>query len=682
MATKGEIPRSMKKGSRRRRCPRKDTDDEEENRLPNQGAVLVDDHDDDDCAKDENRNDENNLKILGKLFRKAEETIQMDVWKTNDALRRAVLRASLLLGSLDDGTDFLLLLNEHESSLIKSCRTLVKEATEQKEEKHQLPRLFLATHTVRALARFINKVPTQEALMQLLYHMINILGNGKFNSHRDLVYLAFEALHHIFLRYKKDLGTSILSFATVAAEQVFLFPIPKIRKGSGVKVNSNGLAIDKLFTIAIQSILIIGKAILAQNESSLEDNSLPDFLCRLGKPPLSIARHLLSKTAVEWVHIQARITKIPKDGLSYCKRIHRLLWEQASVANRNPVECLEMRRDSILVLLTGESKILCQALESKFAEAACTYAWKTSTAYMSQSSPGSCDYGPLLQFHQTIGSLLDRVYEKKFGLSYLEYCSLRAQHIGIYTKVWIGRSDSEYIQTEGILKVALLSVAVNRRLAAADDGCNELLENASNIIAAFRSVLIDSSSEWNWSFEDCARILKIIPINALHKSLYGVAKDDGLTAGEPLALHTGACLMVQCFGPFLLKAAGKLKEERTELSEKAVDCFIRGMSVFELEIQQSTESTDHLPNVINEVLAMSSQHRLISTGTVSHFERLAKVRSISIFLLCVSQVVRNPVDLLFSFCPVQAAKENRRGHIIRPYHFRLLVYVSSRKSLH
>eukprot|EP00977_Amphora_coffeiformis_P009239 scaffold2102_cov161-Amphora_coffeaeformis.AAC.23 len=677
MVSRAEIPRSTIKSSRRRR-PRKNADEEEENRLPNQDPVLVDDWTKDNMI----RRDEEDLKILSKSIRKAEENIQADVvWKSNDALRRAMLRASLCLGSLDSGSDFLLLFNEHESSLIKSCRTLVKEATEAKEEKHQLPRLFLATHTVRALARFITKVPTQEALMQLLYHVINTLGNGKFDRHQDLIYLALEALQHIFLRYKKEAGTTRICCATTAGEEVFLFPIPIYRKGNEAK-DDNGLAIDKFFTIAIQSILLVGKAILTRNESSSKDNSLPDFLCRLGKSPLSIARHLLAKVVVEWVHTQARITKNLKDGLSHCRRIHRILWEQAAVADRNPVDCLEMRRDSISVLLSGESKALCKALECKFAETACTYAWKASVAFVAQSNSRPDDNGPLLHFHQIIGRHMDRVYGNKFGLAYLEYCSFRAQHVGIYTKVSIGRSNSEHIQTEVLLKVALLSVTVNRRLvvAAAAD-CNDLLENASDIITEFRSVLFDTSLEWNWSSDEVTRILKIIPVNPLHKSLYGATKDDGTAAKDPLALHIGASLMTQCFGPFLLVATEKLKEERAKWSEKAVDCFLRGMSVFELEILQSTTSADYLVDAIKEVHDLSSQNRLISTETVANFERLAKVRSISTLPPVDLPGDNKAIDPLFSFYPLQVVKEMKRDHAILLCRSRLPVCAYSLKYL-
>ena len=673
MASKAEISKSTVKSSRRRR-PRKNADDEE-NRLPNQDAVLLD-----DWTKDDRRNDEEYFNLLSKAIRKAEERIQVDVWKSNDALRRAVLRASLCLGSGDDGSDFLLLLNEHEGSLIKSCRTLVKEATEQNEEKQQLPRLLLATHSVRALARFVTKATTQEALMQLLYHVINTLGNGQFDSHPDLILLAFEALYHILLRYKKETGTARISFATVAGEKVFLFPIPIYRKGSEAK-DDNGLAIDKLCTIAIQTILLVGKAMLTRTES-FEDNALPDFLCRLlEKRPMSIARHLLAKVALEWVHTQARITKNVKDGLSHCKRIHRLLWEQAAAADRNPIDCLTLRQDSISVLLAGESKQLCKALECKFAETACTYTWKASVAFVAQT--GSGPDGALLNFHQTLGTLLDRVYENKFGLSYLEYCSLRAQHVGIYVRVSTGRSDSEHIQTEVLLKVALLSVAVNRRLAVTDDNdedddCNELLENAADIIAELRSVLFDSSLDWHWSSEEVTRILKIIPVNPLHKSLYGATKDDVTTIKDTVVLHIGACLMTQCFGPFLLQAVAKLKGERAKLSEKAVDCFLRGMAVFELEMLQSTASTDHLIDAVKEVIALSTQNRSISVETFPHFERFAKVRSVGSIVLSVDlPVIKEITDIFYSFYPVRLVKRKKGGFTILHCRFRLLACVCS-----
>lgn len=619
MASKGDIPppNSSVKTARRRR-PRKQGDDE--NRPTNEAFPL------EDWKHDNKEDNDKDFLDLSRKIRNAEQVVRSVVWKSNDALRTAVIRSSLDLAGCKDGSNSLLLLNEHESKFLNFSRTCVREATESKDEKEQYPRLLLSTHTIRALVRFVTKPVTQEALLQILYHIINALGNSAFDNDGYLILLAFEALYQLLMRFKKEISGKRISFDTVAREKVFVFPIPIQKKGSSSKDDA-GLSIDKICTIAIHAIVYVSKSILTRHSAENHALSLPDYLRRLHQPPLAVARHLLSEVATFWVHTQAKISKHLKEGLSHCKRIHRLLWEHAANSVCTPAECLQLRQDSLLVLITGESSSLCQALESKFGDTVCTYACKTSATFLSQSltDPGS-DKSNMICFHQMIGPQLDRVFEHRMGLPYLEYCAIRAQSVGVSPSPLKSCLEPEFRPMYAVLRLSLLTVELNRTLAGTDETHRKHIEQASDIIDEFHSVFFDDSSfDLCWSAEDISRINKIVGINPLHKLLYSSLKDGTSLLTDEAGLRLGAKIMTQCFGPFLLLMARKLEGERFTLCEKAIDCFSRGVTVFESEICQRSEKVE-AALVSKDLFLLASDLHIISKDTSSHFERFAKVR--------------------------------------------------------
>ena len=650
MTSKGGIPKSKAATNRRRKHIDKD-----ENR-PKNDALLSEDWTD-GCSE----TDEKHLLSLSKKIRRAEEAARKDIWKSNDALRKAVVRSSLRLATGEDGSDSLFLLHEHENSLIKSSRVCVKEATETKDEEEQLPRLLLATHTIRALVPFVTKMTTQEALLQLLYHIVNVLGNGKFTGDPTLLLLAFEALHHLLMRYKKEASGVKLSFNTVAQEDVFVFPVPIFKKQSSTKDDS-GLSVNKIFTIVIQAIFFVGKSLLNLCRTE-ERHSLPYFFCRLHQQPQSVARHLLTSAAIFWIHTEAKITKNLKDGTSHCKRIHRLLWEHAANAAESPTECLEFRQDSLSVLLTGESSSLCKALECKFGETACTYAWKASAAFAAQIEQPGNSQPSLERFHLCIGPHLDRMFEGKPGFSYLEYCSFRAQHMGIEPPPADSVVSPAHKHMYAVLRLALLCVSVNRSLARTENDSEISLEQLDTIdgVSMFHDVFFgDTSFDFPWSSDDVSRITKIIPVAGLHKSLYNSIKDNETSASSRHALLKGAQVMTQCLGPFFLVAARNIKEERSKLCEKAIDCFLRAAAVFELEELRNGEN-DEMAKAAKQLLSMSTNLLLLSKETSSCFEKFAKVSHfVYVALDRSSHVAHSHISIV----PVKLRQEARRDGII------------------
>ena len=606
MATRSDTVKSSVKSSRRRR-PR--TNDEE-NKTPNSLA-------DDNTAWTQDGADDKDFQILSKKIRKAEETLKVDIWKSNDALRQAVIRASLRLGEEgDDVCNNLLLFNEHESRLVKHCRLFVKEATEEEDQDLQYARLFLATQLIRALTRFVTKSSTQEALLQLLYHIMNTLDNKNINAQESVIFHAFEALHHILLRFRKDISGMRISFATAAKEKVFVFPIP-IFKTVIETMYEAVLSVDKIFAIAIQTITIVGKSIFTRPR--IEGTVVPAFLCRLEKQPTYIAQHLLATVAVEWIHLLVKVTKNVKDGLSHCKRVHRILWEKAADTNLTPLDSLALRQSSISVLLSGESKTLCKALESKFAETACLYAWKASATFLASSN----SLEDLVTLHEVVGVRFDSIFADNPGLAYLEYCSHRAQHVGIFPPNLLSSSKRAYHQTFSILQLAMLATDSIRSLTGRKKDLKIPLDSAKEILSSFRCACLDSDTEWQWSSEDFSWILKIIQVNQLHKELFTLTRTEGnQNIGDWSTL--GGQIMTRCLGPLLLRAAKNIKNERAKLCEKGVDCLIRGISVFELEKSRKVD-TDESVVAAKDFIQLSSRYRLINDETASCFEKFAKV---------------------------------------------------------
>lgn len=672
MTSEAEIPKPTVKSSRRRR-PRKQGD--EENRIPN-----LEEEDWTNDGEGKSNDLQQACQALSKRIRSSEERIKRDVWKSNDALRSAVVRASLRLGSLngdDDSSDSLLLLHEHESSLIKNCRLIVKEATESKDEKQQFARLFLATHIMRALARLVTKSSTQEALLQLSYHSIQTLGTSESSNDNaeEVMLLSLEAMYHIFLRFKKHDGQARVGFGTVASDQVFLFPIPSKVTGKGIQ-DDTGLAIDKVCALTVQVLVLVGKKLLYRRASDL-----PEFLCRLDQRPQTIARHLLTKCAIEWIHFQVRITKNLKEGLTQCKRVYMILWDRATDAELAATEALLLRHDAISVLLADESAVLRKALESKFAETACMCACRASTSFvLSSKTTGSSTSESLMSFHQTVGARLDRIYENKLGLSYLEYSSQRAQHVGLYEPVLRSASDPGQKQFAAVLKVALLSVAVIRQInGEEDDRLDGLIADTEDSIARFRDVFLDSSLHWCWSPEDLSRINKLMAVHLLHKCLYDATKDSLGARSDRSAVRIGARIMVQCVGVFLCRAAKSINSERTMLCEKAIECFLRGCAVLLESGQYQDIASDTVEAAAQEAISFGKEYRLITTETSSHFERFAKVRVDSVVHLhvCLEKHKTNDSN---SFCQVRQGNETMVKTRCWVCHFILQVYVCLPKS--
>jgi hypothetical protein len=503
------------------------------------------------------------------------------------------------------------------------CRSLVKQATESKDDQQRIDNLLLATHTMRALCRRVAKTTVQEGILQLLYHTVTTLDTVQVEQ--NVSFEAFESLYHILLRYKHTTGGEVISCATVLREEVHLFPVPVRRKVKEESKESPSLGIDKVCTIVIQCVSAVGKKVLMLRPS----DPLPDFLGRLGGQPVAVAQRLF-QSARAWTSFQAKVTRSPKAGLSHCKRIHRILWDHACQVS-DTADCLVLRQHAIAALLPNETTadpLFHKALESKFAETTCACAWKASTAYFSQtgSQMSSESATPMWDFHETIGKQLDRIFHDRLCLSYLEYCSQRAQHVGVVidSPSESNELDPDRIRMKAMADVAFLVVAVCQQLSASiSDPMVLLIGQSEQVIAAFETALLGPGEKWPWSSDEVARIFKIIPLALFHKSLYDASKADRSADTMNEAYRVGASLMTKCLGLFFLGAAKAIKSERTKFCEKSVDCMMRGVSALESLCVEDKGLSDQ---VVGEFVDFVLDQRLVSSDTAPIFEKLAKVR--------------------------------------------------------
>jgi hypothetical protein len=624
--SQGKISQSSAKMNRRRKPRKTDGSNDEENARPNK--ETVEDH---SVGKDE-KNDVDKMEERKKIhdvslrITNAENLVQTGIWDSNGTLREAVARCSVRLGSFDDASDNLLLLSEYEVTLTKTARLLVKDAIDKKLESDKLPRLFMATHIIRTLSRFAVQPSTQETLLQVLYHTINSLADKKFSSDKNLIFEAFEAMYHVLLRYKKEYQGTRISFSTSVDDRVFLFPVPTYKKITSQRKES-GLVLEKLFAIAIQSMILVCRSIF-ESSNCLTQNVLPWFLRRLDDQPLQTARKLMTHVAVYWIHHLVKVGKDIKGGLADCKRVHRLLWEYAANPIPSPEDRLNLRRDAISVLLLGDSVTLCRALKSKFADTVCNYAWKASSAFVLEAGAKNDGIQRLTDFHKNIGTVLDGIYEGKLGLSYLEYCAIRAQHTGLQPSNIKLEGQTDQRVMEWILQIALSSAGVIRILDAEKSDLVEAPDIADVSFKALDECILDSV-DWLSSSEEIYRVIKVVQLAQLNKYLH-MATNNGEVDQVSGILKIGASILMKGIGPFLLRATSTVNNDKEKFCEKGIDCFLRAVAVSE-KVRSYSNGHDESLEASVTLMRLCTDCGILDQQTIPLVEKFAKVRHHKVF---------------------------------------------------
>ena len=128
---------------------------------------------------------------LTKFQDSVEATESSSYWKRHASLAECVVQASQSLCVKKTSS---LLLDEHASELLSTCRTLVKEATESKHYEQTLKILNVAIHGLRALCPTLADMKRKEATMKILYHAVTTASDVCTKS-KDMAVCTDAAIH-------------------------------------------------------------------------------------------------------------------------------------------------------------------------------------------------------------------------------------------------------------------------------------------------------------------------------------------------------------------------------------------------------------------------------------------------------------------------------------------------------
>jgi hypothetical protein len=445
-------------------------------------------------------------------FRAAVEKLPCEeaaLWKNDRSLANNVVEASLSLLQTTRYNDAApLVLHEFSATLLSTCRKIVKKAAESKSKDFEpvVSFLFVAVHGLRALLTAPLEMVQREAIIRLLYHIITTASSAlvaiceEHKKSKNLIDRAgaislagYQALSHLLRIFSVQVnddsdGKDAVSFEYLTQGENLqetlhsFFPVPIMASDEVAKTKRNSsMALSQIFTIGTQSTLAVAHALvclscesrglissLLNSYENTIDNS--DSLPML--PLHTTILFLLRQVGMRWLafmslHDTENDSSFLKEGVSFCKQAHRIIWDLASRTSKQQLEskpdyslcvCLELRKHAILALL-GQIYPFSQsvssfhhnlgstfddALREKHFESACTMAWKAATNYMhnqkkaahsSSSLHGLTNecVSPLQEFHSEIGAALDSMAAALIAPEshpYVEYCAYRAIQIG------------------------------------------------------------------------------------------------------------------------------------------------------------------------------------------------------------------------------------------------------------
>ena len=431
-------------------------------------------------------------------------TEEVNVLKEDESLVKSLVEASFSLSSQREMESSTFLLQEKKKELLSVFRKIVKMVAEDKSKPPESAIQFLcvAVHGLRALLLLSQEVVTNEAILRLLFHAlfsasssISVLSESKTsakskkNNLLELFGVAalstFEAVSVVLRRITllkdssgKTKSKECISFKSsnnkIGGSLQFGFPMPGIESSSTNRGYST--SVFQLLTITTQSILALSRVLVAlpMTSKGAWASLLLSFKDQGQDQPTkyTITVSLLRQVGLPWVFSMSQYAStkeqsvLLKEGASFCKQGHRILWELASKeSKKNPKsepgvydECLDLRRHAI-ALLAGYSgvssdvaeefdvgsRIFISYLREKQFANACTLASKATTAYAQQQSPERASAG-LTNFHMDVGIAIDRLagaMEGDESFPYFEYCAYRALHIG--PNAWLDDKDESIL---------------------------------------------------------------------------------------------------------------------------------------------------------------------------------------------------------------------------------------------
>ena len=377
-------------------------------------------------------------------------------------------------------------------------------------------------------------------------------------------------------------------------------------------------------------------------------------------------------------------TENVEDSLTYSRRGFRILFDVASHYDKSIEEstllsvcCLELRKQAILAFLLSSphakmSHKLQSAVKKYHWEGACTYAYKASLSYQQHKSNGErAGHDEYLDlFHKDIGAVLDS-YAPASSLAYIEYAAFRALQVGhqsvektccrAKTCVFgnlsfpfvhndcITSSCSSHPSTETgqtVLAVVFLVICIRNQLDAFGYHVTKRnhttivetveLESLSDVIInRFRSVFGEPTQLPSSDVTSrCYRLLQALDLNRKVYQLLSNNTKGSHSSAQIMALDILGRVLSECIGPFALTLMGAVEEKKQQqLSEVAVDSFVRGLAVFDhvrewqlrMEEPIRSEIFDRAERTLRELFTICDENEVGSRPSEESLEKAAKV---------------------------------------------------------
>jgi hypothetical protein len=434
-----------------------------------------------------NNNSNNNYDEHVRQFQTAAQaTSQAAFWTKGigTTLMKHVVTTSMTSLLNNNLSSLSLLLEDHATEILSSCRILVKEATEEdklpcdskngdgssSKSSLQYSRLFVAIHGLRALLSTsllnVDTSSKRDAILRLLYFCIVSASTTTIEPMRDvhcLCFLAYHAFAQILLKYiLSSSDTFYVCTIGMADKQLspspdryLNFPIPilqtkkpkSLRKNESTK--NDATSNDQICTMCVAATLAVARTVLRQvkDGSSKEENDENKNTFFQLNDPIAIIRYLILHATVPWITTMAELccvnSKLEKQHqssiVSYCKKAHRILSETADTIHEHTEDRLQLQKDSLCALMLDYDILRSTAVHTilwqhKIYDSACSFAWKVAESYydavIRNDTTKTTLQIPLDSFHIRVGTLLDSFSESvvPHSMPYIEYCAYRAVH--------------------------------------------------------------------------------------------------------------------------------------------------------------------------------------------------------------------------------------------------------------
>jgi hypothetical protein len=604
----------------------------------------------------ENSNEQEELsqlsidKVLRQFRQAAEKTCQASFWKDKSKLAALVVRASLDKNYSNSKKEAMISKSDG-AALLSSARKVIKEATEQ-ESKIQ-PCLYVGLHTLRSLT--CREPDRLEAVIKCLYHIIVTGESAKEGDKRLAEYslVAYESLGQICCDdtcSSSNDETNITAFQMPSdcSHQVLqgIFPIPVARKTTNAPAIGS-LTIEQLMTIGIRSNLAVARILckmITDRDKPFDQEFKRSLWNRMRRDNLhqtfDCVVHIIRRLLPPWISLFAVTGQVEgKDVQHYCKTGYQILL-QAAAASNDSEKRLELQKQAIFALLgVSLAKNVQPCVAKKFFDQGCNSAYKHSAIHI-QEAKISCPVSRshcVAKFHKPVGLVLDDLAGSYTSQSYMDYCAIRALHVGIqhaettqcssprciFRRLEGGRYahlDCEKDVDAATMALYFMSLQVINDLEA---------QTTSTLISECRRITDHFATISN----QCSyRHFKLLCSTALHRRTHAFISQQADASGDEIRIRRGALeataiILGSCMSPL---ATINVDAEKLEHARDSFYwCFRGALGVLELLFSASREqkyllqSDNVMRSNIDEVFSSVGRKRIGITDNC--IECLAKV---------------------------------------------------------